>query len=123
MVFISHSARDHSQASTIAATLRTLGCRTWLDTDHIPPGTHVDLSIQAGLDSSTILLVLIGSPCRTCMAEWIYVLDHRPQIPVIPLILPNSSGRIPWRLSPYRRLTSSDPKSLSRLCHPPASLQ
>ena len=59
-IFISYSRVDQAFAVELASELTDAGADVWLDLDDIAAGVNWSQAIQAGLDESDALLILLS---------------------------------------------------------------
>ncbi len=105
-VFLSHSSKDKERVRRLADRLRADGVRVWLDAWTIRPGDHITAKLQAGLDSSRVVLFCM-SP-RVFESEWAAAERGVPLFSdplnrsrrFVPLLLEECA--IPRSLAPYR---------------------
>ncbi len=86
-VFISYKSEYRDFARAVKSELNQWGFDTWLDVDNIQPGDYFRHKIQAGLDSSDVLLMVLTEEAqlsREVMSEVDYFLDVAKK-PVVPL--------------------------------------
>ncbi len=86
-VFISYKSEYREFARAVKSELNQWGFDTWLDVDNIQPGDYFRHKIQAGLDSSDVLLMVLTEEAqlsREVMSEVDYFLDVAKK-PVVPL--------------------------------------
>ena len=86
-VFISYKSEYRDFARAVKSELNQWGFNTWLDVDNIQPGDYFRHKIQAGLDSSDVLLMVLTEEAqlsREVMSEVDYFLDVAKK-PVVPL--------------------------------------
>ncbi len=86
-IFISHSSDDNEFCKKLAASLAELGADTFLDVEDIRAGEDWGESIQQGLDSSGLMLLVISPKAmqsRHVGDEWKYYFDrNKPIIPIL----------------------------------------
>src|SRR5438105_14655600 len=60
-VFLSHSSKDKGVVRSIAERLRGDGVRVWFDEWELRPGDHIPAKVEAGLESSRVLVLCMSS--------------------------------------------------------------
>ena len=73
-VFISHSEKDKPAVRELAERLRKDGLRIWLDDWEIKPGDAILLKIQAGLEQSRTLVLVMSR--HASASEWVTFEHH-----------------------------------------------
>jgi hypothetical protein len=86
-IFISYSRQDEIFARRLAEALQNLGADVWIDVEDIQAGNKWSQAIQEGLDTATVMLVVISPDSmasENVSDEWQYFLDHKK--PIIPIL-------------------------------------
>lgn len=92
--FLAHNDFDKPSVEAVAANLRKLGVKVWLDREQIPPGRWYQDVIQQGIQSAKSIVVFLGPTgvgqfqlleTRTAINQCM-----QKDIPVIPVLLPKS---------------------------------
>ncbi|MBS1789998.1 MAG: TIR domain-containing protein [Acidobacteria bacterium] len=73
-VFISHSEKDKPAVRELAEQLRKDGLRVWFDDWEIKPGDAILLKIQAGLEQSRTLVLVMSQ--HASASEWVTFEHH-----------------------------------------------
>lgn len=73
-VFISHSEKDKPAVRELAERLRKDGLRVWFDEWELKPGDAILRKIQAGLEQSRTLSLVMSQQATT--AEWVTFEHH-----------------------------------------------
>jgi hypothetical protein len=87
-IFISYKRIDEEFARRLAGDLDRLGADVWIDVDDIPAGMNWSASIQEGLNSCEVMIVVISPESMASQnveEEWQYFRDEKK--PVIPVLL------------------------------------
>jgi hypothetical protein len=106
-VFISYSSKDGKVASDLARRLKKAGLKVWLDAWTIRGGDHFAEKIEAGLDKSRSVAVLVGpggyGPWQK--REIARAVEDR-DLRVIPVLLPRAraGARTPLALAGFSRI-------------------
>jgi hypothetical protein len=92
-VFLSHNSRDKPVVEEIGKWLGGRGLRVWLDKWQLRPGVPWQEGLEAGVQASQAVAVLVGADG---LAAWqepemraFIARSKREQIPVIPVLLPD----------------------------------
>ncbi|MCG8366784.1 MAG: TIR domain-containing protein [Pseudanabaenales cyanobacterium] len=96
-VFLAHNSKDKREVANIAAELRKRGINPWLDKERIPPGRCIQDVIQEAIQKCRSVAIFFGTeaPGEFQMAEIKASIDLNigsKKMPIIPVLLPGSSG-------------------------------
>ena len=86
-IFLSYSDKDKSWARELAARLSDKGINVWFDPSEINLGEKISATLQEGLRSSSVLVVILSA--NVSMKSWVYfevgaaIADNKGIIPVI----------------------------------------
>jgi hypothetical protein len=103
-IFFSYSRKDSDFVLDLGTQLRNAGAKIWLDQLDIEPGTNWDDSIEAALQDSSTLLVILSKTSvlsKNVSDEYSYAIEEGKR--VVPVLLEPCD--VPFRL---RRLQYAD---------------
>jgi len=99
-VFLSHNSKDKPTVRELKQLLSARGLVVWLDEDELQPGIPWQQLLEAGIETSRSVAVLVG---KDGLGPWedeemraalsLAVRDRRPAIPVL---LPGASAQPDW---------------------------
>lgn len=96
-VFLSHSSKDDTFVTQLAADLQKNGIDTWVDHQNISAGYNWNREIDRALEASSALVFVATNHAlasKECENEWSFVLDRLQVVP----ILCEPGARLPRRL-------------------------
>jgi hypothetical protein len=103
-IFVSYAREDSGVALKLSRDLKSAGARLWLDQLDIPPGERWDRAVEAALERSKCLLVILSPrsvSSENVMDEVSYAIDEKKEI--VPVIV--EQCKLPLRM---RRLQFID---------------
>ncbi len=106
-IFISHASVDLEFCQKLADSLAEVGVETFLDKEDIRPGEDWGESIQRGLDSCELMLLVVSPRAmksRIVRLEWKYFFDRERTI--IPILWKEAD--LPFELNPLQRIDFSE---------------
>lgn len=86
-IFISYSRQDEDFTRQLATRLSQQGADIWIDIEDIPPGVKWSTAVQEGLDTSTVMLLIVSPDSmasKNVTDEWQYY--HEKDKPIIPVL-------------------------------------
>jgi hypothetical protein len=96
-VFLSYNSKDKPTVRQLAERLQAQGLRVWFDEWHLIPGLPWQRALEAGIESSHSVAVLVGSdglgPWTEEEMEGALLLAVREGKPVIPVLLPDAPAK------------------------------
>jgi hypothetical protein len=101
-IFVSHSTRDDPFVQRLVWALRQAGFQLWVDHDNIMAGDDWDASVEAALEASDAMILVLSKRSVTShnvKVEWDFFLRHEKMI--YPVML--EPCRVPFRLELYQR--------------------
>jgi formylglycine-generating enzyme required for sulfatase activity len=96
-LFISHSSKNDSFVTDLAAELDTFAVPTWVDHREIAPGMNWDRAVESALkacDGMLVVLTASSVASENVTDEWSYFIDEGK--PIYPILVENCE--IPFRL-------------------------
>jgi hypothetical protein len=99
-VFLSHNSKDKRAVRELKQLLAARGLDVWLDEDELQPGIPWQQLLEAGIEASGSVAVLVGKdglgPWEDEEMQSALVLAVRDRRPAIPVMLPGASTQPDW---------------------------
>ncbi len=87
-IMISYSRKDEGFAERIERDLTAEGHRIWRDTNSIPGSADWDIAIQHGIDSSSLVIVVVSG--ESIKSKWVrreLIYAETQSKPILPLLI------------------------------------
>lgn len=110
-IFLSYSGKDRPWVVNFANVLKKEGVDVWFDSHEIAPGEDFGKSLEKGLRSSSVLVVILSM--NSASSPWIFfelgaaVADGKRIIPIV--IDDIEYEKLPLSLTKYQHLHESSP--------------
>jgi hypothetical protein len=115
-IFLSYARADSEIALKLTRDLKAAGVPIWLDQLDIPPGERWDRAVEAALESSKCLLVILSPnsvSSENVMDEASYAMDEKKE--VVPVIIQQCKRPLRMRRLQFIDFTGDYNTSLKRL--------